>query len=148
MKLLTLFESVKAPLPLRVTLPCKTNSVKEPVELRLRLPLLVMLPKAFRTSPFRIVSESAEPLNASVPKFPPLTFMFTLAVAVPMVTALLLVGTPALQFPAGIQVLSPGVPVHESAERRRGGRARTRGAPARAYHGPDLTECTVRVWRP
>jgi len=40
-----------------------------------------------------------------------------LAVVVPMVTAEELVGTPALQFPDVFQLLSPAVPVHESAVR-------------------------------
>src|SRR5260221_163769 len=73
-----------------------------------------MLPKAFRTSAFRMLSTSPELLRVRVPKLP-VTFMFTLAVVVPMVTADALVGTPAFQFPAVPQLLSPAVPVHESA---------------------------------
>src|SRR5258708_4230741 len=56
-------------------------------------------------------------LRPSVPKLPVPDDKFTLAEAVPMVTALDLVGTPALQFPEVFQLLSPAVPVHESAVR-------------------------------
>src|SRR5229473_264715 len=59
-------------------------------------------------------------LRPSVPKLPVPDDKFTLAEAVPMVTALELVGTPALQFPDVFQLLSPAVPVHES-EVRGGG---------------------------
>jgi len=65
--------------------------------------------------------------------------MFTLAVAVPMVTALLLVGTPALQFPAVPQLLSPEVPVHESAVRAGGALRIARPATARFATGCCLT---------
>src|ERR1700674_729332 len=111
-----LFDIVTVPLPLRVTLPSSTSSVKLPDEFRLRAPLLEMLPKASRTSPFRMFSVSPEPM-VSVPNCPAFTFMFTLAEAVPMVTASALVGTPAFQFPGVFQLLSPAVPVHESAVR-------------------------------
>src|ERR1700733_5678804 len=63
-----------------------------------------------------MVSLSPELLSVSVPACPA-TFRFTLAVAVPMVTASALVGTPLFQLPAVPQLLSPEVPVHESAVR-------------------------------
>jgi hypothetical protein len=115
-----LFDSVTVPLPLRVTLPSNTSSVKLPDEFRLRVPVLVMLPKASRIPPFRMFRTSPALLRASAPKLPVAPDKFTLAEAVPMVTALELVGTPALQFPAVFQLLSPAVPVHES-EVRGGG---------------------------
>ena len=45
------------------------------------------------------------------------SFIFTAAVVVPIVTAEPLVGTPALQLVEVFQLLSPAVPVHESAVR-------------------------------
>src|SRR5258708_32495826 len=63
-------------------------------------------------------------LRPSVPKLPVPDDKFTLAEAVPMVTALELVGTPALQFPEVFQLLSPPVPVHESAVGGGGGSGR------------------------
>src|SRR5258708_1750454 len=59
-------------------------------------------------------------LRPSVPKLPVPDDKFTLAEAVPMVTALELVGTPAVQFPEVPQLLSPALPVHESAVRAGG----------------------------
>src|SRR5579863_103220 len=82
-----------------------------------------MLPNALRTSPLRIVRPSPELLSVSVPKFP-VVFMFTVAVVVPMVTAEVLVGTPAFQFEEVPQLLSPPPPVHESAVSGGGGALR------------------------
>ena len=110
-----LFDIVRVPLPLRVRFPSSTSSVKFPDEFRFKFPLLAMLPEASRTSPFRMFRVSPELLRVRVPNIPPLTFMFTLAEAVPMVTASEPVGTPLVQFPAVPQSLSPALPVHESA---------------------------------
>jgi hypothetical protein len=64
-------------------------------------------------------------------------------VAVPMVTALALVGTPPLQFPAVFQLLSPAVPVHESAVRGGGAIAFVRFTAAAPVAGraPDSDCC-------
>src|SRR6266446_10505508 len=110
-----LFDMFRVPVPLSVTPDTPTiSSVALPPEFKVIVPLLVMLPSAVRASLFTIVRASPEPLSVSVPKLPA-TFMFTFAVAVPMVTALALLGTPALQFPEVPQLLSPAVPVQESA---------------------------------
>src|SRR6266853_6045155 len=114
MKLFGLLLRVTVPVPLSVRPDTPMiNSVTFPPEFRLIWPLLVMLPSAVRIVLFTTFRTSPTLLKVRVPKVP-LTFRFTLAVVVPMVTASALVGTPALQLLAVPQLLSPPAPFQVS----------------------------------
>src|SRR5258708_57013 len=95
------------------------------------VPLLVALPNAFKVLLFCTVRVSPLPLSVSVPKLPDEPeARLTGAVAVPMVTASALLGTPALQLPEVPQLLSPALPFHESAVRAGGALCVAGRAPA------------------